>query len=91
MKTLRNNQQGFGYVLLIAIIIVAGLVAFVGVRVMHKSAPVASVTSADSKATAPSTTTSSAEIQRASQSLDDTSADSGISGDQLDSDLDSLL
>lgn len=87
MKTVRNNQQGIGHLVVVAVIVIVGLIGLVGLRVMRAPAPKATVSSGTSRVAPPV----KAEIQDASKSLDDSSADSGISADQLDSDINSLL
>lgn len=89
----RLNQSGSHVVAIALVVLALGVVGFAGYTVQqsqHKST-VASKTA--SQQAAPETITSTADLQQAGQSLDDSSAELGTSLDDsaLNGDLDSML
>lgn len=87
----KSSQRGFGFVVVLAVIVMVGLVAFAAVRVMGNNTSLADSGTLTSKAKVPSRIESSADLQKASQALDETPVDNGVNPDSLDSDLNSLL
>ncbi|MDL2341997.1 MAG: hypothetical protein QFB87_02890 [Patescibacteria group bacterium] len=88
----KTNQHGFGFVVVLLAIVVIGVVAFGTVRVMgNNKTSLADGTTVLSKAKVPAKVTNAAELQKASQALDETPVDSGVNPDQLDNDLNALL
>lgn len=83
------TQNGFGLVPVLLIVVVVGLVAFAGYRVLNKDTSVADSTS--QQAAAPDSIQNAEDLDAASKALDETSVDEGMNADQLDSDIESLL
>ena len=90
MKSLKDNQQGLGFVLVLGLLVVVGLVALVGLRIMHQDTALSSTVVAPSSPV-PAKFKNQSDVQKASQALDSTATDTGATADQLDSDLSSLL
>ena len=87
----KSNQQGFGFAVVLIAIVVVGIIAFGAVRVMSKNSVVTDSSVATVKPVVPAKFTSTADLQKATKALDETTVDSGVNPDQLNDDLDSLL
>ena len=91
MKRLTSNQNGFGFVAILAVFVLLGVVAFAGLRVMNRSQADAVTAGFSRSHSVPATINNTADITKASAALDATPIDSGVNPDQLDTDLNSLL
>jgi len=91
MKRLTTAQNGFGFVAVLAVIALLGIVAFAGVRVLNSSQVDTTTASLTRKANVPAKIQTSADLSKASAALDATPIDSGVNPNQLDKDLNSLL
>jgi hypothetical protein len=92
MKRLTANQNGFGFIAILAAIALVGVVAVAGVRVMNSNkvaSTIPSLTSLNHGVPAKIQTTT--DLTKANTALDDTPIDSGVNPNQLDKDLNSLL
>jgi len=90
MKRLTTDQTGFGFVAILAVIALLGIVAFAGVRVMNSN-QVDTTTSLSRTHSVPAKIQTSADLTKASAALDATPIDNGVNPNQLDKDLNSLL
>jgi hypothetical protein len=93
MKT-RNNQKGFASLELVLILILVGVIAFAGFRVMSnkKAAKTATTTSSTTASiVVPAKLTTKADAINAGKALDQTPIDSQLNPTQLDSNIKSLL
>lgn len=91
MKRLNSNQNGFGFVAILAVVALLGVVAFAGLRVMSANQVDSSVSSLTRAHSVPAKIQTSADITKASAALDATPVDTGVNPNQLDKDLNSLL
>jgi predicted negative regulator of RcsB-dependent stress response len=91
MKVSRN-QSGIGHLVLILSLVVVAAVAFAGYRVVKNSDNGNSSDQASTAYTAvPDKISNKADLQKASQALDNTAIDSSVNPSSLDNDLNSLL
>ncbi len=91
MKRLNSNQNGFGFVAVLAVVALLGVVAFAGLRVMSANQVDSSVSSLTRAHNVPAKIQTSADITKASAALDATPIDTGVNPNQLDKDINSLL
>ena len=91
MKRLTTDQTGFGFVAILAVIALLGIVAFAGVRVMNSNQVDTTTTSLSRTHSVPAKIQTSADLTKASAALDATPIDNGVNPNQLDKDLNSLL
>lgn len=92
MKRVRSNQQGFGHLALLLVVVVVLAVAAVGWRVMDNKTPAGSGAGNTAAANAvPATLKTTADVTRAANALNALQVDSTVNPNQLDSDISSLL
>jgi len=91
MKSSINKQRGFGFIGLLVLIVVIGLIAFIGVKVMdmRSAKPIVS-DSGSSPSSVSAKISSKADLQNAASTLDASNI-SSVDLTQLDSDLNALL
>lgn len=90
MKRFTTDQNGFGFVAILAVMALLGIVAFAGVRVMN-SGQLDTSASLSRTSSVPAKIQTNADLTKASAALDATPIDSGVNPNQLDKDLNSLL
>jgi len=92
VETRQNQQLGFGFVGLLLVIVVIGLIAFIGVKVMDMrgAKSIVSDSARSASPTVPAKISSQADLQTAATALDATNVNS-VDLTQLDSDLNALL
>ncbi len=91
---IRNNQDGFGAIELFVVAIFVTLIAFMGYRFLNsnKSSTASSKTNITATQIAvPKKISSKADANTASKALDQSSVDSQLDPNQLDSSIKSLL
>lgn len=91
MKTLNRNQQGFGFLAVLLVIVVLGALALVAVQVKNNVTSGPASTAIGTNPQVPAKIQSRADLQKAATALDATSVDKGVNPDQLDTDLKALL
>ncbi len=91
MKRFTIDQNGFGFVAILAVIALLGIVAFAGVRVMNSNQVDSTTASLTRTHSVPNKIQNSADLTKASAALDATPIDTGVNPNQLDKDLNSLL
>ncbi len=88
--SLRNNTAGFSHLVIVLAIAVVLVVGIVGYRVINNQDPQQSATTQSTdQSEAP--IQSSADVQKASDSLDTENIDSDLNTTELDDDVNSLL
>jgi hypothetical protein len=88
------NQNGSGHIVLIVGLIVVAAVAVAGYRVVQNTdtgTPETSTSVSSNASEPPETIKNTADLNKASASLDNNSIDRGVDPNQLDSDLNALL
>ena len=91
MKRFTSDQNGFGFVAILAVITLLGIVAFAGVRVMNSNQINTTTASLTRTHSVPNKILTSVDLTKANAALDATPIDSGVNPNQLDKDLNSLL
>ena len=91
MKRFTSDQSGFGFVAILAVIALLGIIAFAGVRVMDNSKLDTTTATLSRTHSVPAKVQTTADLTKASEALDATPVDSGVNPSQLDKDLNSLL
>lgn len=93
MKLSNKNQSGFTVVEVALILVVVGIVGFVGYRIIKKSPTSQSANSAvpASQVSLPSKIQSKADVSKSIKALNATPIDNKLDPSQLDNDMSSLL
>ena len=90
MQKVHSNQQGFGFLAVLLVVVVLGALTVVALRVTGAKNDVpADATTA--KVAVPDTISSKADVSKASAALDAIDVDNGVNPDSLNKDLNSLL
>ena len=90
MSKSRTNQQGFGFLFVLLVVVVIGAIALVGMRVMRNRSSSVVSDSVKGQSAVPATVANKADLQSAATAIDTTNVDQ-VDLTQLDGDLNALL
>lgn len=91
MKRLTKNQQGFGVLAILFVLVVLGVAVVVGLRVANPSGSLTSSLTGGTEKKIPTKINSASDVQKAANALDSTNVESDVNPNSLDKDLNSVL
>jgi len=88
-----SNQRGASYLIAVLALLVVGVIVLAGYRISQKNSSLSSSTAPGAlhSASVPTKISSKADVKKADQALSQTSIDSGVNPNSLDTDLQAIL